>query len=88
MSVAGYAVLGEILPRHWQAQAKKCGLPGDMWIAFLRNMIVQAPDLASDTLRRCRDEGLITEVLDYLRNGVAARCGKLAACTESSKMSY
>ncbi len=78
MSVAGHAVLGEIKPRHWREQATKCGLPSDIWVASLRDMIARAPDLASDTLRRCRNEGLSTEILEKLCNGVSARCGNLA----------
>ena len=78
MSVEGHSMVGEIKPRNWQAQARRCGLPADVWVDSLRDLVARAPDLASDVLRQCRDQGLSTEILDRLADGIAARCKKLA----------
>lgn len=84
MSVDGRASLGEILPRHWRAQAKSCGMPDEPWIAAVQDILSQAPDLAQDTLRECRANGLEDPVLLGLSDAIADRCRKLAPIYKAS----
>ena len=78
MSIDGRSAFGDILPRHWTAQARACGLPADLWVATIRDMLAKAPDTASDILHECQKAGLGHEVLSELAASIAARCSALA----------
>ena len=78
MSVDGHSAIGRILPRHWRAQARACGLREDLWVSTIRDIVARTPDLASDVLRGCREANLEHEVLSELADTIAARCEALA----------
>lgn len=78
MSVDGRATLQEIQPKHWKTQAKACGLPAEAWLSVVRELIDRVPDLARDTLKACRADGLAAPVLDGLCDGIADRCLRLS----------
>lgn len=66
MSVDGQYNFDQIHPRHWEAEAKKCGHDGERTVAHVRDMLSRLPDVAKDLWNTCRFEGLNTPDLASL----------------------
>jgi len=54
MSVDGYYHIDRILPRHWEAQARKCDFDADRAVAHIRDLIARMPGEARRLLFECK----------------------------------
>ena len=66
MSIDGNSRFDEIMPRHWQETAKRCGFDQDLMLAIIRDLIARLPDNVSTQLADCREEGIATSELEAL----------------------
>ncbi len=65
------------MPRHWEREARSCGLPVDQTLADIPDIIARCPDAAEDVARRCKESGLSHPVIRQLSTRIAARCARL-----------
>lgn len=86
MSVDGYYHLDRILPRHWEAQARKSGYDPDRAIAHIRDLIARLPGEARALLAECKKEKSATTDLSRLVTMLVDRCRALAESYGSELM--
>lgn len=86
MSVDGYYHIDRILPRHWEAQARKCGFDADRAVAHIRDLIARTPGEARRLLSECKKEGSATADLSKLVTLLVDRCTILATNFGSERM--
>ena len=77
MSVDGEYRYDRIMPRHWQAEAKKCGYAREKAVEHVRDILAHLPDMADQLHSTIKAEGLHTVELDELVKLLIERCGKL-----------
>jgi len=77
MSVGGYYHFDRILPRHWEAEAKKSGYDPDRALAHIRDLLVRVPDESKPLLAECEREGSATDELRKLAKLLIEHCTKL-----------
>jgi serine/threonine-protein kinase HipA len=78
MSIDGYYHFDRILPRHWQAEARKCGYDGARAVAHVRDILAQLPDEATSLFASCRQEGSATPEMKRLLELMLMRVKELA----------
>lgn len=66
MSVDGHYGFDRILPRHWEAEAKKAGYDGARALAHIRDILARLPDEAKALFASCQQEGTATPELKQL----------------------
>ena len=66
------------MQRHWEREAGLCDYPAEAAVGHVRDFIARMPDLASQVLGQCREQGLNTPALRGLVDDIAARCRVLA----------
>ncbi len=66
MSVDGHYGFDSILPRHWEAEAKKSGYDGVRALAHIRDILARLPDEANALFASCLQEGTATPELKQL----------------------
>lgn len=86
MSVSRHYYFDQIMPRHWENEAKKCGYNPDRAIAHIRDIITRLPDEANSLLTQCRKEGSETAELTKLVDLVISRCTELDDTYGSEQM--
>lgn len=77
MSIDGRYESQDIMPRHWEREARMSGVSPEQTLADLRDIIARAPDLSADIVRQGRETGLDHPVLPQLAEQVAQRCIRL-----------
>jgi serine/threonine-protein kinase HipA len=77
MSIDGHYQLDEIMPRHWEAAARRSGFRADAAIAHIRDIIARVPDAAATLLAACKKEGIANPELDRLGKLIIERCRSL-----------
>jgi serine/threonine-protein kinase HipA len=78
MTIGGRRAISQILPRHWEKQAKSVRFSKDHVFGHLRDLIAGLPEAAAKVLEQCRDDGLVSPVIHKLTDAIAARCKLLA----------
>jgi serine/threonine-protein kinase HipA len=78
MTVGGKRAIRDILPRHWEQQAKSVRFPKDRIFEHLRDLLARLPEAAAAVEKQTKDEGLQTPIVACLREAVQARCEFLA----------
>jgi serine/threonine-protein kinase HipA len=86
MSVDRRYRFDEILPRHWEAQARASGFSADRTLAHIRDIIARLPDEALSLVRVFKKEGMHSIDLDHLVELMIARAKALAAVYGSETM--
>jgi serine/threonine-protein kinase HipA len=79
MSVDRHYRYDQILPWHWEAEAKACGYPADRAVGHVSDIVSRLPDTATDLLRDVRREGMASQELDKLVDLLIGRCKRLAS---------
>lgn len=74
MSVDGHYRFDQIMPRHWENQARSVGYNPDRAVSHVRDIIARLPDAALELLGTFQDEGLIGPELPTLLDRLTARC--------------
>jgi len=78
MSVDGKTRFDQILPRHWEAEARKANYDPDRAVAHVRDLIAIIPDQARALLETCVAEGSATDDMSKLVDLIVGRCIDLA----------
>jgi serine/threonine-protein kinase HipA len=78
MSVGKKYFIEDILPRHWEEEARNCGYSADRALAHVRDVIARLPDEAAQLFAVCKSEGVPPADLRTLVDLVCARCNELA----------
>jgi hypothetical protein len=78
MSVGKKHFIEDILPRHWEEEARNCGYSADRALAHVRDVIARLPDEAAKLFAVCKSEGVTPADLGTLVDLVCARCNELA----------
>jgi serine/threonine-protein kinase HipA len=86
MSVDGYYHFDRIFPRHWEAEAKKCGYDAARALAHIRDILARLPDQATSLLAACRQEGSATPEMQRLVELMIKRARDLAGTYGSEIM--
>jgi hypothetical protein len=68
---------GGILPRHWEAEARRSGYDSARAGAHVRDILARLPEEAGALLAACQQEGSATEELFKLFDLMLARCAAL-----------
>lgn len=74
MRVDGKYKFDQILPRHWEAEARGCGMRLEDALEPMRDMIARLPDVFADEARSAATEGLSPDLLSPVVDAVAGRC--------------
>ncbi len=74
MSIDGRYRFDEILPRHWEKQARSVGYAPDQALAHIRDLVARVPDEAAILTEVFKDEGMHSAELDTLVQLLAERC--------------
>jgi serine/threonine-protein kinase HipA len=77
MSVDGYYHFDRILPRHWEAEAKKSGYDAVRAVGHIRDILARLPDEAATLFASCRQEGSATPEMERLVELILARSAAL-----------
>lgn len=86
MSVDRRYRFDEILPRHWEAQARSAGFSPDRTLAHIRDIIARLPDAALSLVRTFEKEGMHSADLDRLVGLLIDRTKLLASTYGSEEM--
>ncbi|WP_051439728.1 type II toxin-antitoxin system HipA family toxin [Methylobacterium sp. 10] len=79
MRVGGKYKFDEILLRHWEAEARACGMQPEDAVGPLRDLIARLPDAFSDASHKAIEGGLSHKMTVPLADAVGVRCKYLAA---------
>ena len=75
MSVDGHYEYDGLLPRHWEATARKCSYDPHRLLGHVRDLIGRLPDVCDELLGVCKQEGLpdgeLTPLVKLLKDRVA-----------------
>ena len=88
MTIGGKRVISQILPRHWERQARSVRFSGDQTFGHLRDLIARLPEAADKVQKQSLDQGLDSPVIKQLAEAIEGRCKFLAKYygTEPSKV--
>ncbi len=86
MSIDGKYHFDRIMPRYWEAEARKCGYDPDRALAHIRDLIARIPDETRELMTLCKSERSATEDLKKLAELLIARCAELAKTYGSEAM--
>ena len=78
MSVDGKTRFDQILPRHWEAEARKANYDPDRAVAHVRDLLAIIPDNAHTLLDQCETEGSATDDMRNLVDLICTRCEDLS----------
>jgi len=78
MKVGGKYRFDDILPRHWEAETRACGMHPEDALGPMRDMLARLPDEFSATARSAVAGGLSQALVTPLVDAVARRCKRLA----------
>ena len=88
MSVDGYYHFDRILPRHWEAEARKCGYDGPRALAHVRDILARLPDEATALLAACDQEGSATPEMKHLLDLMLKRVKVLSGAYGAEAMQH
>jgi serine/threonine-protein kinase HipA len=74
VSVGDYYHFDRILPRHWEAEAKKSGYDPDRALAHIRDLLARVPEESKRLLAECEREGSATDELRNLAKLLVEHC--------------
>ena len=74
MKIDRHYKCAKIFPRHFANMARRCVFPAERMLDTLRDQARQLPDLAVDTAREVRAEGVDHPVIDSLVDGISRQC--------------
>lgn len=86
MSVDGKYHIERIMPRYWEAEARKCGYDPDRAVAHIRDLVARLPNETRSLMDVCKSEGAVTEDLKKLADLLVARCADLAKTYGAEEM--
>lgn len=86
MSVGGKYRFDQIMPRHWESEARKSNYDPDRALAHVRDLLATVPDAANTLFAECKKEGVATKDLTKLAKLIAERCKSLIPIYGSEKM--
>jgi serine/threonine-protein kinase HipA len=86
MSVDGHYHFDRIFPRHWEAEARKCGYDAARAIAHVRDILARLPDEAGALLAACRQECSQTPEMKRLVDLMLARAKTLTGTYGAEEM--
>jgi len=88
MMIGGKRIINEILPRHWERQARSVRFSRDQTFGHLRDLIARLPEAAEDVRKQSLDQGLNSPVIRQLTQAIERRCKLLAKYygSETSKV--
>ncbi len=78
MTIGGKRVISDILPRHWEKQARSVRFPKDQMFGHIRDLIATLPGAADVVRDRLVKQDLKSPVIHQLAETVAHRCAFLA----------
>ncbi len=78
MSVDGKYRFDQIMPRHWEAEARKAKYDPDRALVHVRDLLATLPDHARNLYDECKCEGSSTDALEKLVRLLLTRCDTLA----------
>jgi serine/threonine-protein kinase HipA len=78
MTIGGRRALNEILPRHFERQAKSVRYPRDQMLGHVRDLVAVLPEAAALVEKQCMEEGLKSPVIKQLATAIETRCNFLA----------
>lgn len=78
MTIGGKRVINEILPRHWERQAKSVRFSKDQTLGHLRDLIARLPEAADAVRTQSAEQGLTSPIIGELTEAIQARCTMLA----------
>jgi len=87
MSIDGRYAVHEIMPRHWEAEAKRSGFDAERALAHVRDIVARLPDAARDVLSRCNEGEADAGELNRLVDLFTARCSSLSSTFGAEPMS-
>jgi serine/threonine-protein kinase HipA len=74
MTIGGKRVISDILPRHWERQAKSVRFSKDRVFEHLRDLLARLPEAAAAVEKQIEDDGLQAPIVARLREAVQTRC--------------
>ena len=77
MSVDGHYHFDRIMPRHWEAEARKSGYDAARALAHVRDVLARIPEEAASLLASCRQEGSATADMTRLVELIIGRAKAL-----------
>jgi serine/threonine-protein kinase HipA len=87
MSIAGKYVAHDIMPRHWEAEAKRSGFDGKRALAHIKDIVARLPEEMQELLELFDQEGISNDELKKLGSLLAERCLTLARTYGAEPMS-
>ncbi|RJF76487.1 type II toxin-antitoxin system HipA family toxin [Azospirillum cavernae] len=87
MKVDSKYPLQDIMPRHWEALARKARLATHAAIDYIRHQIAVLPDLAADVAAECAASGLSHPIIQSLPDCIAERAADLKPIYGSEALS-
>jgi len=78
MTIGGTRIISEILPRHWERQAKSVRFPREEMFGHLRDLIANLPEAAAAVGSELSTGGLDMEIVNALVDAIEHRCNSLA----------
>ncbi|MDE4915109.1 type II toxin-antitoxin system HipA family toxin [Methylobacterium sp. 092160098-2] len=74
MRIGGKYKFDEILPRHWEAETRGCGMQPEDALGPMRDLLARLPDAFADVSKRAVEGGLSKDLTLPLADAVAERC--------------
>ena len=86
MSVGGKYRFDQIMPRHWEAEARKANYDPDRATAHVRDLLAILPDTAEDLFKTCKKEGSSTADMRNLVDLIVKRVESLTPVYGAEEM--
>jgi serine/threonine-protein kinase HipA len=77
MKIGGYYQFREVLPRHWERQAKAMRFDPAEMLAIIADLAARIPDEFAAVCAECEEDGLRHPVLDMMLDRFSTRCKAL-----------
>jgi serine/threonine-protein kinase HipA len=77
MKIGGYYQFREVLPRHWEQQAKAMRFDPAEMLAIIADLAARIPDEFAAVCAECEEDGLRHPVLDMMLDRFSTRCKAL-----------
>jgi len=68
----------EIMPRHWAAEAKACGVNEDEALSWFYSLVQRTPDFLADVIAATRAKGLDHPVFALMQDKIGENCKRLS----------
>ena len=78
MTIGGERVISDILPRHWERQARSIRFSKDETFGHIRDLVARLPEAAETVQKQTQEQGLNSPVIKKLTEAIEARCKFLA----------